>query len=142
MDLRWRSGSRSIASSGRHCWSKRRSSANSVGHFDGKWKDLMEKERKRIEGAVALVLDLAKAFERVSLQVVWAWATHFSLARKILRVLCDYSEHQRRVQFEGCAAERSRTITAILQGSKRSSLLMRIVLQDALSEVTKIYILR
>ena len=38
-------------------------------------------------GALALVLDLAKAFERVSLLVVWAWATHFSFPRKILRVL-------------------------------------------------------
>ena len=62
---------------GRHCWSKRRSSANSVGHFDGNGK-------KEDRGAVALVVDLAKAFERVSLQVVWAWATHFSLARKDL----------------------------------------------------------
>ena len=59
------------------------------------WDILMEMERfngkakKEDRGAVALVLDLAKAFERVSLQVVWAWATHFSLARKILRVLCD-----------------------------------------------------
>ena len=46
-------------------------------------------------GAVALVLDLAKAFERASLLVVWAWATHFSFPRKILRVLCGYFEHQR-----------------------------------------------
>ena len=30
------------------------------------------------QGAVALVLGLAKAFERVRLPVVWAWATHFS----------------------------------------------------------------
>ena len=109
------------------------------------WDILMEMERfngkakKEDRGAVALVLDLAKAFERVRFQVVWAWATHFSLARKILRVLCDYSEHQRRVQFEGCAAEPLRTITAILQGSKRSILLMRIVLQDAPSEVTQIF---
>ena len=43
-------------------------------------------------GAVALVLDLAKAFERVSLPVVWAWATHFCFPRKILRVLCGYFE--------------------------------------------------
>ena len=42
-------------------------------------------------GAVAVVLDLAESFERVSLPVVWAWATH-----------------QRRVEF----------ITAILPGSK------------------------
>ena len=50
-----------------------------------------------------------------------------------------YSEHQRRVQFEGCAAEPLRTITAILPGSNWSCLLPRTVLQDALSEVTKIY---
>ena len=46
-------------------------------------------------GAVALVLDLAKAFGRVSLPVVWAWATHFSCPRKILRVRCGYLEHQK-----------------------------------------------
>ena len=33
------------------------------------------------QGAVASVLDLAKAFERVSLCVVWAWATHFSFPK-------------------------------------------------------------
>ena len=105
---------------------------------------LMEMERlngkakEEDQGAEALVLHLAKAFERVSLPVVWAWATHFSFPRKILRVLRGYFEHQRRVQFEGCAAESQRTITAILPGSKWSCLLLRLVLQDALSEVTKI----
>ena len=105
------------------------------------WEVLMETERfygkakEEDQGAVALVLDLAKAFE----PVVCAWATHFSFPRRILRVLCVYFEHQRCVQFEGCAAEPLTTITAILPGSKWSCLLLRIVLQDALSEVTKIY---
>ena len=49
--------------------------------FDGKAKE-------EDQGALALVLDLAKAFERVSLPVVWAWATHFSFPRQILRVVC------------------------------------------------------
>ena len=49
--------------------------------------------------AMALVLDLANAFEPVSLLVVEAWATHFSFTRKILRVLCGYIEHQWRVRF-------------------------------------------
>ena len=61
-----------------------------------------------------MVLDLAKALERVSLPVAWAWATQYSFPRKILRVLCGYSEHQRRVQFEECAAEPLTAITAIL----------------------------
>ena len=53
---------------------------------------------------MVLVLDLAKAFERVSLPVVWAWATHFCFPRKILRVLCGYFEHQRRGRMCGGAA--------------------------------------
>ena len=62
------------------------------------WEVLVEVERykysagKEEQGAVALVQDLAKAFERVSLLAVWAWATHFSFPRKILRVLCGYFE--------------------------------------------------
>ena len=56
----------------------------------------------------------------------------------ILRVLCGYFEHQRRVQFEGCVAEPLQTITATLRGSKRRCLLLRVVLQDTLSEVMKV----
>ena len=110
------------------------------------WEILMEMDRfngkakEEDQGAfAALVLDLAKAFGRVSLPVVMAWATNFSFSREILRVLCGYFEHQKRVQFEGCVAEPLQTITAILPGSKWSCLLLRIVLQDALGEVTKIY---
>ena len=51
-----------------------------------------------------------------------------------------YFEHQKRVQFEGCVAEPLRTSTAILPGSKWSCLLLRTVLQDALREVTNIYL--
>ena len=110
------------------------------------WDILMEMERyngkakEEDQGALALVLDLAKAFERVSLPMVWAWATHLSFPRKILRVQIGYFEHQRRVQFEGCVAEPLQTITAILPGSKWSYLLLRIVLQDSLSEGTKNYL--
>ena len=53
--------------------------------------------REEDVGAVALVLGLAKAFERVSFLWSGAWTTHFSFPRKILRVLCGYFEHQRRV---------------------------------------------
>ena len=108
------------------------------------WETLLEMDRfnyhagEKDHGAIALVLDLTKASEWVSLPVVWALATHFCFPRKILRV-CGYFEHQRRVQFERCVAEPLQTITAILAGYKRSCLLLRIVLQDALSEATKIF---
>ena len=109
------------------------------------WEILMEIKRFNCRageedlGAVALVLDLAKAFERASLRVVRAWATHFGFPRKVLRVLCADFEHQRRAQFEGCVAEPLRTITAIVPGSEWSCLFLRIVLQDAFSEVAKNY---
>ena len=94
---------------------------------------------KEDQGALALVLDLAKALERVSFPVVWAWTTQLSFLRKISRVPCGYFEHQRRVEFEGCVAEPLQTITAILPGSEWSRLLLRIVLQNALSELTKFH---
>ena len=99
------------------------------------------KAKAEEQGAVALVLDLAKAFGRVSLPVVWAWATHFSFPRKILRVLCGYFEHQRRVQFEGCAAEPAAHDHHCYFARVQVELLafLRIVLQDAVSEVTKIF---
>ena len=133
------SGSRSIALIGTLPTGEmeERSSAHSVGSIDEKER-FNGRAKAEDQGAVALVLDLAKAFERASVPVVWAWATHFSFPRKILRVRCGNFEHQRRVQFEGCAAEPLTTITTMLPGSKWSCLLLRIVLQDALSEVTKI----
>ena len=42
------------------------------------------------EAAMAMVLDLVKAFERVSRTVVWPWATHFNFTRQLLRLLCGY----------------------------------------------------
>ena len=91
----------------------------------------------RGQGASMPVLHLATAFERVSHPVVWKWATYFNFIRRTLRVLCGYFEHQRKIQFERCAAEPFQTITAILPGSIWSCLLLRIVLRDALSAVTK-----
>ena len=53
----------------------------------------MEKFDSNVEeidqGAVTLVVDFAKAFEKVQLQVVWAWSMHFSATAKgDLRRLC------------------------------------------------------
>ena len=81
------------------------------------WEVLMEMERfngrakAEDRGAVAWVPDLAKAFERVSLPVVWAWATHFSfrgilsteacaIRRMCGRAACDHHCYLARVQVE------------------------------------------
>ena len=74
--------------------------------------------------AVTLVLDLAKAIERVSLLVVLAWATHFCFPRKIMRVFCGCFGHDHHGYFARVEVD---------------FLLLRIVLQDALGVVTNIY---
>ena len=87
------------------------------------WETLLDMERikysagERDQGAIALVLHLSKAFERVGLPVVWDSATHFNFPRKILRMLRGYFEHQRLVQLEGRVAEPLQTSTAFLPGS-------------------------
>ena len=70
------------------------------------------------QGAIALVLDLANTYERVSLPVVWVLGDTFQFSpERFLRAPCGYFEHQRRVQFEGCVAESLQVIAAILLGS-------------------------
>ena len=76
------------------------------------------------------------AFERVSLPVVRAWATHFSFPRKILRVLCGYFEHQRRVQFEGCVAEPLQTITAMWPLSEVAKIYPPLKLRVSVDDIT------
>ena len=82
-----------------------------------------------------LVLVLTKAFERVGLPVVWAWATHFNFLRKILRVLCDRG----RCSSKDVWRSRCRPSRPSCQDQNGVVDFLRILLQDALSEVTKFY---
>ena len=78
------------------------------GKYGWKWERFYGKAKEDDQGAV--VVDLATPFERVSFLLVWAWATHFSFPRKILRVLCGYFEHQKRVQFKRDMAEMAKKV--------------------------------
>ena len=109
-------------------WSKRRSSTNSMGNIDGYGRfngDAKEED----QGESALVLDLAKASDAGQSPCGLGLATHFPRKDLASAVLV--------FRAPGCAAEPLTTITAILPGFKWSCLLLRCVLQDALSEVTK-----
>ena len=50
------------------------------------WK-IWSQSSEMDHGAIMLVLDLAEAFKRDSLPVVWSSATHLKFTRTILRVL-------------------------------------------------------
>ena len=86
------------------------------------------------QGAITLVLDLAEAFKRASLGVVWAWASHFQFPKKILRVFAAASSTRGGCSLKGALP--------IFFGSAWSSLLLRIVLQDAWIDVMKVYFCR
>ena len=87
------------------------------GKCSWKWKDIVEMPKEEEKGAVALVLDLAKAFERVSLFVIWAW-------RRI-----SVSEKGAVRWMRGRAAINDHGYPA---GVQVELLALRIVLQDAL----------
>ena len=94
------------------------------GRLCWRWKRVNHRAGQIDQGTVALILDLAKAIERVSLSVEWAGATHFDFRRKILRVLCGYFVHQRRVQCDGCVAEPLQCISASLPGLEEKLLVL------------------
>ena len=85
------------------------------------------KAKEEDQGALALVLDVAKAFERVSLPVVSALATHFRFQRRSCECCAGTSRTTGECSSKGCVAEPLQTITAILPESKWSCLLPRIV---------------
>ena len=90
------------------------------------WKDLIIIQEKELK-------------ERKPWQQLSSGSVFSNFPRKSLRVLCGYFEHQRRVQCDRCVEEPLQTIVTILPWSKWSCLLMRVLLQEALSEVTHIH---
>ena len=81
------------------------------------------------QGAVALILDLATTFERVSLLVLG-----LDFPRKILRVLCGGECSSKDVR-----RFRSRPLRLFCQGPSGVACFYALFLQDALSEVTNIF---
>ena len=103
-----------------------------------KWRSMEKEQEKKVKERVSLVMDLAKAFERVSFLVVWAWATHFSFPEDFAGALRFFRAPEEGAVRRMCG----RTVAnhrGILPGSEWSCLILRILLQDALSEVLKIY---
>ena len=69
------------------------------------WEALLEVARigygavsKKDQQATTLMVDLTNCCGSVTSPVVWARATHLQFSSRILRLLCGYCEHQRRVR--------------------------------------------
>ena len=104
------------------------------------WEVLLEMHAgERTQGAIALVFDLSKEPSFGLVFLLCGLGRRTSISPGIL-CMCYVvtSNIRRRVHFEGCVVEPLQIITAILPWSKWSFLLLRIVLQDAVSDVTRI----
>ena len=66
------------------------------------------------QDAVTLVCWLGQSIRgRCRWTIVWAWTMHFGFRWRILRVLCVYFRHLRRMIFEGCVTNLLLTTVAI-----------------------------
>eukprot|EP00974_Lingulodinium_polyedra_P095566 9261930-Lingulodinium_polyedra.AAC.1 len=52
------------------------------------------------EAYIAMVTDMLKAFETVTLFQVWTWGEYFGFPRKMLKVICKYFAMTRRIIYE------------------------------------------
>ena len=66
--------------------------------------------------ADTLVGDLAKAFKKVQMSVVWHRTMHFGVPQKVLKGFCGYFTHAGTVLFEDEVSNPTTTITAMLPG--------------------------
>ena len=90
------------------------------------------------EGAATLVVDFAKAFDKVPLKVVWAWTMHFGFPKQFFGCSAGTSSTSEGYFSKGVVADPLQSITAILPGPKWSVSFSRTVMQDAMGEVLKV----
>ena len=80
------------------------------------------------EMEATVIMDLVKAFERVSLKVVWQWAKYYNFPLSVAAMVLQIFHFPRRVIVQGCTSEEVRTAAAIVAGSKYSVLLLKMVI--------------
>ncbi len=54
------------------------------------------------EATVTVVMDLVKAFERVSSDTAWRWGLHLGFPKRLLRIVLSYFGFARRLVVGGC----------------------------------------
>eukprot|EP00973_Karenia_brevis_P096112 12430658-Karenia_brevis.AAC.1 len=88
---------------------------------------------------VSVVMDLVKAFENVTLFMVWQWGIYWDMPPAILAVVCSYFSFARRVVVDGCFSEPLQTFTAIIAGSQWSVALLRMVIMWPMGQLLTLF---
>ena len=85
------------------------------------------------------IIDLQNHRRKCNTQLYGIGVMYFKFPILLLRMLCGYFAHQRRISFECCTSALAQTYTAVLPGTKFGVVLLRLVLQDALWAVFDVY---
>ena len=75
---------------------------------DAAWEALLLMEGGQMhsdEATATVVMDLVKAFERVSLDTVWRWGLHLGFPKRLLHIVLTYFVFARRLVVGGCTSE-------------------------------------
>ncbi|CAK0844345.1 unnamed protein product, partial [Prorocentrum cordatum] len=84
-----------------------------------------------VTAAITAILDLAQAFERVSLHVLWERGKRMGFHTGVLAVVCSCFAMARRVSTGGAVSLETRTVCTIIAGSKFSEGFLEMVIQGA-----------
>ncbi|CAK0869555.1 unnamed protein product, partial [Prorocentrum cordatum] len=89
-----------------------------------------EDQGEELEATITAVLDLIKAFERVSLFVLWEAGKQLKFNTGVLAVVCSYVAMARRLIVGESVSSATGAVGAIIAGSKFSVCFLKLVIQS------------
>ena len=101
------------------------------------WAQSVREEavRQRKGHSAAVLLDLAKAFERVPLQEVWRRGLERGFPKRILALGLEVCAFGRRLKYRGAVSEEVFSLTALLAGMGLASDMLYLVLSEPVEEM-------
>ncbi|CAK0847595.1 unnamed protein product [Prorocentrum cordatum] len=104
---------------------------------DAAWEVLLSHEMddageqsEETQATITAVLDLVKAFEKVSLHVLWEAGKQLNFNTGVLAVVCSYFAMTRRLIVGGSVSSETQTVATIIAGSKFSVCFLKMVIQS------------
>ncbi|CAK0809345.1 unnamed protein product, partial [Prorocentrum cordatum] len=91
--------------------------------------DDVEEQSEETQATVTAVLDLVKAFEKVSLHLLWEAGKQLNFNTGVLAVVCSYFAMTRRLIVGDSVSSETETVTAIIAGSQFSVCFLKTVIQ-------------
>ncbi|CAK0818028.1 unnamed protein product [Prorocentrum cordatum] len=104
---------------------------------DAAWEALLshemddaEEQSEETQATITAVLDLVKAFEKVSLHVLWEAGKQLNFNTGVLAVVCSYFAMTRRLIVGDSVSSETQTVATIVAGSKFSVCFLKMVIQS------------